>query len=79
MNLLKFKLKDWNRNVFGHLVTRITNLVDKVKLLDAKEQQLSLTHDDKVERLELKKEIPLVRNWMDIFWRQSAKQVDAAR
>jgi len=49
-NLLKLKLKDWNRNVFGLLDTRMADLLEKVKLLDAKEQQLSLTHDDRVQR-----------------------------
>ena len=54
LNLLEFKLQHWNKNVFGHLDTRMDDLVEKVKLLDAKEQQLSLTRDDKVERLERK-------------------------
>ena len=70
LNLLKFELKDWNKNVFGHLDTLMAKLVEKLKFLDEKEQQLSLTRDDGVERLELKKEIALVRNWIDIFWMQ---------
>ena len=37
---------------FGHLDTKLATLVEKVKLLDAKEQQLGLTRDDRVERLE---------------------------
>ena len=49
LNLLKLKFKDWN-NVFGHLDTRMANLLENVKFLDAKEQQLSLTHDDRVQR-----------------------------
>jgi len=50
LNLLKFKLKDWNRNVFGHPDTRMADLLEKVKLLDANEQQLSLTHTDRLQR-----------------------------
>jgi len=57
LNLLKFKLKDWNRN--GHLDTSMANLLKKMKLLDAK----SLAHDDRVERFELKKELASMRNW----------------
>jgi len=53
---------------------RKADLVEKVKLLDLKEEQLSLTRGDEVERLELKKEITLVCNWIDIFSRQRAKQ-----
>ena len=34
----------------------MVDLVEKVKLLDAKEQELSLTHDYGVVRLKLKKE-----------------------
>ena len=48
LNLLKLKLKDWNGNVFGHLDTMMADWLEKVKLLDAKEQQLSLTHSDRV-------------------------------
>ena len=55
LDLLKFQLKDWNRNVFGHLDTRMADLLDKVKLLDAKEQ--ILTHDDRVQRFELEERI----------------------
>jgi len=74
LKLLKFKPNDWNMNVFGHLDTRMAYLLEKVKLLDAKEQQLTLTHDDRIERFKLKKELAMVRNWKDIFWRQRAKQ-----
>jgi len=73
LNLLKLKLKDWNRNVFGHLDTRMADLLEKLKLLDAKEQ-LSLTHFDRVQRFELKKELTLLCNRADIFWRQRGKQ-----
>ena len=38
LRILKSKLKDWNRDVFGHLDTKMADLVDKVKRLDEKEQ-----------------------------------------
>ena len=38
MILLKSKLKVWNKDVFGHLDTKLGDLVEKVKVLDAKEQ-----------------------------------------
>jgi len=31
------KLKDWNKDVFGHLESKMTLLVEKIKLLDGKE------------------------------------------
>ena len=40
----------------------MNDLLEKVKLLDAKEQQLKLTDDDRVERFELKKELATMRN-----------------
>jgi len=46
----------------------LVDLLEKVKLLDAKEQQLSLTHDERVQRFELKKELALARDWSNIFW-----------
>ena len=39
LNILKAKLKQWNRKVFGHLEFKMVSLVDKVKLLDENEQQ----------------------------------------
>jgi len=48
LNLLKSKLKFWNRDVFGHLETKLGNLVDKVKVLDAKEQLQSLSHAERL-------------------------------
>jgi len=58
----------------GQMDTRLFGLLEKVKVLDAKEQQLTLTHNDRIERFKLKKELAMMRNWKDIFWRQRAKQ-----
>jgi len=71
---LKSKLKDWNRDVFGHLDTKMADLVDKVKRLDEKQQQQCLTFADIYESLDLKKEFSKVCNWIDIFWRHRAKK-----
>ena len=38
LKLLKYKLKVWNRDVFGDLDTKLGDLVEKVKALDDKEQ-----------------------------------------
>jgi len=43
LNFLKSKLKVWNREAFGHLDTKLTALVEKIKVFDAKEQLQSLT------------------------------------
>lgn len=53
--LLKFKLKGWSTNVWA-----LGQLLEKVKLLDAKEQELLVTCDERVKRLELKKEANVV-------------------
>ena len=37
LNLLRSKLKVWNRDVFGHLDTKLGDLVEKVKVFDARE------------------------------------------
>jgi len=74
LNFLKTKLKQWNREVFGHLEFKMASLVDKVKLLDEKEQQQSLSWADRYKRLRVKKELSMVRKSIDIFWRQRAKQ-----
>ena len=74
LNFPKSKLKEWNREVFGHLDTKLGALVDKVKVWDAKKQLQSLSHGERIERLEVKKDLSLVRNWIDIFWRQTTQQ-----
>ena len=33
LNFLKHKLKEWNRDVFGHLDSKMAVLVDKLSLL----------------------------------------------
>jgi len=53
------------------------NLVEKVKSLDAKERQQSISWVDRIERLEVKKNslwcvAPLIS--IDIYWRQRARQ-----
>jgi len=67
LNFLKTKLKQWNREVFGHLEFKMASLVDKVKLLDEKEQQQSLSWADRFERLGVKKELSMVRKSIDLL------------
>ena len=42
--------------------------------LDEKEQQQTLSWEDRVERLEVKKQLSLVHGSLDIYWHQRAKQ-----
>ena len=42
LSFLKSRLKVWNKEVFGHLDSKMADLVVKIKSLDEKEQQLSL-------------------------------------
>jgi len=70
LNSLKFKLKAWNREVVGQLDV----LIERIKVFDAKEQIQALMRAEKFERLEIKKELLLVRTCCDTFWRKRAKQ-----
>ena len=45
----------------------MATLVEKIKLSDEKQQQLSITLVDRVQRLKVTKELSLVRGWMEIF------------
>ena len=74
LSALKTNLKEWSRDVFGHLEFKMAKLMEKVKSLAEKVQQQTLSWDDRVERLEVKKELSLVRGSLDIYWRQRAKQ-----
>jgi len=59
--------------VFGHLEFKMASLVEKVKLLDEKERQQSLSWADRFERLGVKKEFSMVQRSIDIYWHQRAK------
>ena len=74
LSFLKTKLKEWSRDVFGYLEFKMAKLVEKVKSFDDKEGQLSLLWEDRIERLEVKKELSLLRSSLDVYWRQRAKQ-----
>jgi len=52
---------------FGILEFKMANLVERVKSFDEKEQQQSLSSVDRIERLEVKKELPLVRSSIDTY------------
>jgi len=74
LNFLKLRLKEWNKEIFGHLDSKMVDLVDKIKFFDEKEQQLSLSLGDKIERLQVKKELFVVRNKIGIFGLQRVEQ-----
>ena len=67
LNFLKLRLKEWNKKVFGPLDAKMADLVDKSKSLDEKEQQLFLSLGDRIERLQVKKELSVVCGQIDIF------------
>jgi len=46
--------KGCNKEIFGHVDSKMAYLVDKIKFFDEKEQQLSLSLADKIERLQMK-------------------------
>ena len=48
LNFLKRKLKDWNKEVFGYLDLKMADLVDKIKSFDEKEQQLTLSLEERL-------------------------------
>jgi len=64
LNFLKSKLKVWNRDVFGHLDTKLgtlIELIEKIRVFDAQSNCNPLPRLKNLERLEVKKELPLVR------------------
>ena len=67
LSFLKSKLKVWNRDVVGLLDSKLGALIERIKVFDDKEQLQSLTRAEKFERLEVKKELSLVRKSWDTF------------
>ena len=74
LNFLKRRLNEWNKEVFGHLNSKMADLVDKIKSFDEKEHQLFLSLGDRIDGLQVKKQLSLFRSQIDIFWRQRAEQ-----
>jgi len=70
---LKSRFKQWTKEVFGHLDSKMADLVVKIKSFDEKEQQLSLSLGDRLERLQMKRELSKLWSRIDMFWRQRAK------
>jgi len=74
LNFLKSTLREWNRDVFGHLDAKPRALINKIKVFVVKGKLHSLSRAERLARLEVKKELSLVHKWLDTFWRQQAKQ-----
>ena len=57
MKALKVDLKKWNREEFGDLAFRKKNLLTELMGLDAREELLGLSNEDKLRRIQLKGDI----------------------
>ena len=54
LKVLKTDLKKWNREEFGDLTFRKKNLLTELMGLDAREELLGLSNDDKNHHIQIK-------------------------
>lgn len=62
------------KHVFGSLDRRMENLFIEIQQVDGREQAHSMSLGDRVRRLELKRQLFIVRKCVGAFWRRRAKK-----
>ncbi|CAN0856996.1 LINE-1 retrotransposable element ORF2 protein [Linum grandiflorum] len=72
---LKEKLKVWNKEVFGHIETQVTEVSNKIFELDTKEEDNFLTDDERIYRCLLKNKLDELWRREEVSWRQKSKNL----
>ena len=73
LRALKANLKKWNKEEFGDLALRKKNLLIELMGLDAREELLGLSNEDKLRRIQLKGDIEQLASLEEISWRQKSR------
>ena len=72
LKALKTDLKKWNREVFSDLAFRKKNLLTELMGLDAREESVGLSNEDRIRRIQLKGDIEHLASLEEISWRQKS-------
>ena len=75
LHVVKFKLKEWNRDVFGRVGVRKDLALNQVDYWDAKEKTSILSLEELEARKEVRKDY---KKWVlleEISWRQKFREV----
>ena len=72
LKALKTDLKKWNMEVFSDLAFRKKNLLTELMGLDAREESVGLSNEDRIRRIQLKGDIEHLASLEEISWRQKS-------
>ena len=73
LQLIKAKLKVWNRDVFGDLKEEKNNILSNISRIDSAEQEGNLTHDLYLLRALRKRELEILLLKEEIHLRQKSR------
>ena len=69
LKTLKEDIIQWNRIEFGHVGCKKTQLLEALKLLDAKEGEFGLSNAETCERVVVRSEVENLLSLEEIPWR----------
>ena len=73
LKALKGDLKKWNETEFGNVTVKRINLWNDLNALDAKEERVSLSNDEKHDKERIRLEIERMALLEEISWRQKLR------
>ena len=75
LKTLKEDIVQWNRLEFGHVGRKKTQLLEILKLLDAKEGEFGLSDAESCERVMARSEVKNLLSLEEISWRQKSRML----
>ena len=75
LKALKEDIIQWNRREFGNVDRQKKQLLEELKILDAKEEELGLTDGEKCYRVELRSKVKHLLSLEEISWRQKSRML----
>ena len=75
LKVLKSKLKEWNRDIFGRVEYKKNLALEQVEFWDAKEKNSILSLEELEARTEVREEYKKWVTLKEISWRQKSREV----
>ena len=75
LKALKEDIIQWNRREFGNVDRQKKQLLEELKILDAKEEELGLTDREKCYRADLRSLVEHLLSLEEISWRKKSKML----
>ena len=72
---MKENIIQWNCREFGNIDRQKKQLLEELKILDAKEEELGFTDGDKFYRVDLRPQVEHLLSLEEISWRQKSRML----